>query len=266
MDAPRAGRRLTAMAQRSNTKRTDNLAARAGRWSAQHRKKAIFGWLAFVILAVFIGGSVGTRTLTDDEYGIGESGRADKAVSDALPRQGRRERPGPEPERGEATRARSTGSVVAVGRDQRSRAPKHVRNVQSPYAEGNEGTLSQDGKSALVTFDIPGEDSDAEDKVDAAARRGLQARQAGDRLPDRGVRRRQRGQGAEQGVRGRLPQGGGHLAADHADHPDPRFWRAAGGLRAAAARHHRGGRGDQPDRRRSARSGRWTRRSARSCC
>ena len=25
-------------------------------------KKAIFGWLAFVILAVFIGGSVGTRT------------------------------------------------------------------------------------------------------------------------------------------------------------------------------------------------------------
>ena len=27
-----------------------NLAARAGRWSAQHRKKAIFGWLTFVIL------------------------------------------------------------------------------------------------------------------------------------------------------------------------------------------------------------------------
>ena len=73
------------MAQRSNTKSTDNLAARAGRWSAQHRKKAIFGWLAFVIVAVFIGGSVGTRTLTDDEYGIGESGRADKAVSAHFP-------------------------------------------------------------------------------------------------------------------------------------------------------------------------------------
>jgi hypothetical protein len=24
-----------------------NFAARAGRWSAQHRKKAVFGWLAF---------------------------------------------------------------------------------------------------------------------------------------------------------------------------------------------------------------------------
>ena len=36
-----------------STKR--NLAARAGRWSAQHRKKAIFGWIAFVILAFMVG-------------------------------------------------------------------------------------------------------------------------------------------------------------------------------------------------------------------
>ena len=26
-----------------------NLAARMGRWSAQHRKKAVLGWLAFVV-------------------------------------------------------------------------------------------------------------------------------------------------------------------------------------------------------------------------
>jgi hypothetical protein len=38
-------------------KRThNNIAARAGRWSAQHRKKAIVGWLVFVILAFGIGG------------------------------------------------------------------------------------------------------------------------------------------------------------------------------------------------------------------
>src|SRR5215204_7663219 len=59
-----------------------NIAARAGRWSAQHRKKAILGWLAFVALAVVIGGSVGTKTLDDSDFGIGESGRADKVVSD----------------------------------------------------------------------------------------------------------------------------------------------------------------------------------------
>src|SRR5918996_2617575 len=62
-----------------------NIAARAGRWSAQHRKKAILGWLAFVIVAVFIGGSVGTKTLDDNDYQIGESGRADSAVSDHFP-------------------------------------------------------------------------------------------------------------------------------------------------------------------------------------
>ena len=59
-----------------------NLAARAGRWSAGHRKKAILGWLTFVILAVVVGGSFGTKTLGDGDFGIGESGRADKVVSD----------------------------------------------------------------------------------------------------------------------------------------------------------------------------------------
>ena len=32
-------------------RRPTNLAGRMGRWSAQHRKTAIFGWLAFVVIA-----------------------------------------------------------------------------------------------------------------------------------------------------------------------------------------------------------------------
>ena len=36
-------------------------AARAGRWSAQHRKAAIWGWLAFVLVAFVIGGAVGVK-------------------------------------------------------------------------------------------------------------------------------------------------------------------------------------------------------------
>jgi len=35
-----------------------NLAARAARWSANHRKLAIWGWLGFVVLAVLIGSVV----------------------------------------------------------------------------------------------------------------------------------------------------------------------------------------------------------------
>ena len=51
-----------------------NLAARTGRWSAQHRKKAIFGWLAFVVVALVIGmNGAPTETLVDQEAGDGES-------------------------------------------------------------------------------------------------------------------------------------------------------------------------------------------------
>src|SRR2546421_3739444 len=62
-----------------------SLAARAGRWSAQHRKTAIWGWLAFVVVAFMIGGAVGTKTLEHTQTGVGESGRADHAIADAAP-------------------------------------------------------------------------------------------------------------------------------------------------------------------------------------
>jgi hypothetical protein len=42
----------------------NNLAARVGRWSAQHRKKAVLGWLAFVAIAVIAGMQVGMRMLS----------------------------------------------------------------------------------------------------------------------------------------------------------------------------------------------------------
>ena len=70
--------------------RSRNLAARAGRWSARHRAKAIVGWLVFVVLAVAIGGSVGTQTLDEEDYGVGESREADQAYADAFPEPPRR--------------------------------------------------------------------------------------------------------------------------------------------------------------------------------
>ena len=38
-----------------------NLAASAGRWSAQHRKTAILGWILFVVVATFAGKSIARR-------------------------------------------------------------------------------------------------------------------------------------------------------------------------------------------------------------
>src|SRR3954453_17379573 len=63
-----------------------NFAASAGRWSAQNRKTAIFGWLAFVIVAFMLGGKVGTTPLTEQQSGTGDSGRASKSVDAAYPK------------------------------------------------------------------------------------------------------------------------------------------------------------------------------------
>jgi hypothetical protein len=65
---------------------TPGLAARAGRWSAQHRKKAIWGWLAFALIAFMIGSTLGTKTQTTAQSGAGESGRAARTVDAAFPK------------------------------------------------------------------------------------------------------------------------------------------------------------------------------------
>ena len=45
---------------------------------------------------------------------------------------------------------------------------KHVTEVESPYAKGNEGQISKDGRSALVTFKVAGDDDAVDDHVDAS--------------------------------------------------------------------------------------------------
>ena len=117
-----------------------------------------------MVLAVLIGGSVGTTTLSDSDNGTGESGRAEQAASAHFPEQSN-ESVLVQSQNGAGSRdpefRRVVRSVVAG-----LEGARHVRNVQSPYAEGSQGTLSDDGKSALVTFELPGEEAD--DKVDPA--------------------------------------------------------------------------------------------------
>src|ERR671931_190470 len=86
-DSRTGGRRFAAwkaheVAARVNRMQS-NLAARAGHWSAHHRKRAILGWIAFVIAATVLGGAVGQRMLADEDVGNGESKRADQAIADA---------------------------------------------------------------------------------------------------------------------------------------------------------------------------------------
>ena len=164
------------MRQRSQ----NNIAARAGRWSAQNRKKAIVGWLVFVILAVFAGGSVGTQTLGDDDYEIGESGRADSVVSDHF-RDKESESVLVQSQNGARTDDAEFRQVVdtVVTRLENTR---NVRNVQSPYAEDSQGALSEDGRSALVTFDLPAEDADKKVEPSLAAVSALDKQESSFRI------------------------------------------------------------------------------------
>ena len=65
-------------------------------------------------------------------------------------------------------RARPTPAYRAVVKDVEGSlaAQKDVTNLKSPYAKGNEGQISRDGHSSVVTFEIKGDSEKAEDKVD----------------------------------------------------------------------------------------------------
>ena len=134
---------------------SQSFAARAGRWSAQHRKKAILGWFAFVILATVLGGMVGTKTLADEDTGNGESKRGDQIVEAA----------GFPDQSGETVLVQGKDGLKVgdpgftavvkdvVGSLERT---KGVENVESPLEPEYAGNVSEDGRSVLVNFELPG--------------------------------------------------------------------------------------------------------------
>ena len=54
----------------------ENLTGRIGRWSAQHRKKAILGWLAFVVASMVIGFGVIPQEKIDNKTAGGPGAHA----------------------------------------------------------------------------------------------------------------------------------------------------------------------------------------------
>ena len=143
-----------------------NLAARAGRWSAQHRKAAVIGWILFVVLAVVVGGKVGQNDLDESATGSGESKRGDMLVEAAG-----------FPERsGERVLVQGKGSVTAgdpevsaAVRDVVSRLAQiqGVTEIESPLDPATRaGTVSEDGRSVVVNFTMPGTEEHVEELVE----------------------------------------------------------------------------------------------------
>ena len=142
--------------------RPPNLAARMGRWSASHWKRATFGWLLLVVVAFGLGGMVGTKTPDPNTTGPGESGRMDRILHSDF------KRPAAENVLIQSrTATAGTPAFDAVVKDVVARVSREadVRNVRSPLAPRNADQISKDGHSALVGFDIRGEIDKAPDKV-----------------------------------------------------------------------------------------------------
>jgi putative drug exporter of the RND superfamily len=129
---------------------------RVAGWSARHRKTAVFGWLALVAIVFVAGHALGTKSLPG--YDAGQSGQAEQAlhrlgvtapaVEDVL------------------IQARAPGATFASDPQLRQAArqvaaaltalPHAATDVRSPLAAGNHALVSASGRSALVTFQVPG--------------------------------------------------------------------------------------------------------------
>jgi RND superfamily putative drug exporter len=155
-------------------------------WSAQHRKTAVFGWLALVAV-VFLGGqALGSKSLPS--YDAGQAGQAEQvlhrlgvvapAVEDVL------------------IQARAPGHTFAGDPAMRqaarevagalARLPHAATDIGSPL--GDRALVSSDGRTALVTFHVPGPAADQVTAVAPAqqAVAAVQARYPGLRIAEGG--------------------------------------------------------------------------------
>jgi uncharacterized membrane protein YdfJ with MMPL/SSD domain len=139
-----------------------NLAARAGRWSAAHWKTATFGWIAFVVLAVVLGATIGTKQLGDDGL-PGESGRMAKILDEDF------EQPAEETILVQSrTLTADDPAFIAAVEDVVARvsAVPAAVNVRSSLTPANAEQISADGRSAVIRLDIRGDPDDAVDRID----------------------------------------------------------------------------------------------------
>ncbi len=239
-----------------------NLAARMGRWSAAHRKTAIFGWLAFVLVAFAIGIAAPMHVIDPQDAAVGEAGRANALIDQGL--RPRRDRPGrvrPDPLR------RADGRRPRVPRhdprdDRRAVGLPAGGGPPLPPTAGNEGQISPDRHAVMVSYTPRGTYDEATAYIDTIVAR-VDARPGGAPGLLRRVRRHLDGQAARRAVRLAARAGRPHRHPAHAVHP------AAGHRLADGRARARDARPDRPSSPRSAwfhcraSSCRWTPRSAR---
>ncbi|MCX4855940.1 MMPL family transporter [Streptomyces canus] len=143
--------------------RVRGLAARAGGWSARHRWAAVGIWVLFVVLAMGLGSAAGRVDVKDSDQLKGETHTAAQIIDDAGIDEPASETVLIQSKEagGKATDADFRAAVAAVMKAVEGTGK--VTDVTSPY---DTNTISKDGRSALVQFDMRGEADTAGDRVE----------------------------------------------------------------------------------------------------
>src|SRR4051794_37855849 len=145
----------------STSSKQHNLAGRMAVWSGRHRKKAIWGWLAFVLVVFAASSAIGTTNISEVDQFSGESHRAEVALHNAGMR------PVEEVVFFESDRLTIKDPAFrAAVQDVTSRlsAQQYVSHVKSPLT--GESAVAADGHAALVDFHIAGDKTQATERVD----------------------------------------------------------------------------------------------------
>ena len=107
---------------------------------------------------------MGTKEIATEDQGTGQSKQADKALADGFPDRASEEVLVQGRGRVSANDPRFTAAVAEVAR--RVSRFNTVRDVKSPLEPGNRSQVSPDKRSALVTFDLLGDDDQLNDRVE----------------------------------------------------------------------------------------------------
>ncbi|MDX3707875.1 MMPL family transporter [Streptomyces europaeiscabiei] len=143
--------------------RVRGIAARAGGWSARHRWAAVGIWVLFVVLTMGIGSAMGSVEVKDSDQLKGETSTAAHIIEEA----------GIEEPAGETVLIQAkdddtlaTDATFRAAVDDVMKAVEgtgKVTDVTSPY---DTRTISKDGRSALVQFDVRGESDTAGERIE----------------------------------------------------------------------------------------------------
>ena len=130
-------------------------------WSIRHRRTVVFGWLLLVAALFIVGEAFGSGNLT--EYDSGQAGQAEHVLAKDAPAQ---DLAYSETVLIQARAEGGTGGTYATDPAMRQAASQvaaalaknagYAVHVQAPQSRSGGGLVSQHGRSAVVTFEIPG--------------------------------------------------------------------------------------------------------------